>query len=45
MIADTIVIYLDENRTELRSREGSDIRALINPGKQKREKKSANDGN
>jgi lipopolysaccharide export system protein LptA len=39
MVAHTIIIYLDENRSELRSGDGTVIKAIINPGKQKREKR------
>ncbi len=38
MMAHTIIIYLDENRSELRSGDGAVIRAQINPTKPKREK-------
>lgn len=38
VVADTIIIYLDENRTELLGGEEAGIRATINPGKQKKEK-------
>jgi lipopolysaccharide transport protein LptA len=39
MMADTIIIYLDENRSELLSGDGTVIKAVINPAKQKRDKK------
>lgn len=38
MVAHTIIIYLDENRSELKSGDGTVIKAIIKPGKQKREK-------
>lgn len=38
VVADTIIIYLDENRTELLGNDEAGIKATINPGKQKREK-------
>jgi lipopolysaccharide export system protein LptA len=38
VVADTIVIYLDENRTELLGGDESGIKATINPGKQKKER-------
>ena len=38
VVADTIVIYLDENRTELLGGDEAGIKATINPAKQKREK-------
>jgi lipopolysaccharide export system protein LptA len=36
-IAHTIVVYLDENRSELKGNEGEDISVLINPGKHKKD--------
>ena len=40
LVADTIIIYLDENRSELLGGKGEDkaIKAIINPEKQKKEK-------
>jgi lipopolysaccharide export system protein LptA len=38
MMAHTVIIYLDENRSELRGGDGSVIKAVINPGKQKRDR-------
>jgi len=41
LVAHTIIVYLDENRAELRSNDGKDgdeIRMRINPGKQKKDK-------
>lgn len=38
VVADTIIIYLDENRTELLGGDEAGIKATINPGKQKKEK-------
>ncbi len=38
VVADTIIIYLDENRTELVGGDESGIRATINPSKIKKEK-------
>ena len=38
VVADTIIIYLDENRTELIGGDESGIRATINPSKKKTEK-------
>ncbi len=37
LVAHTIIIYLDENRAELRGN-GDEIRMRINPGKQKKDK-------
>ncbi len=47
MIADTIVVYLDENRVDVRSRDGKDngIRLEINPDKPKKEKLTRKRGN
>jgi lipopolysaccharide export system protein LptA len=38
MMAHTVIIYLDENRSELRGGDGAVIKAVINPGKQKRDR-------
>jgi lipopolysaccharide export system protein LptA len=41
LMAHTIIVYLDENRVELHSKDGKDddgIRMRINPGKQKKDK-------
>ncbi|MGB9616017.1 MAG: hypothetical protein ACPL7J_01730, partial [Desulfomonilaceae bacterium] len=38
VVADTIIIYLDENRTELLGGDEAGIRATINPSKMKKEK-------
>jgi len=38
VVADTIIIYLDENRTELVGGDEAGIRATINPSKMKKEK-------
>ncbi len=38
VVADTIIIYLDENRTELVGGEEAGVRATINPSKTKKEK-------
>lgn len=35
-IAHTIIVYLDENRSELLGKEGGEISVLINPGKHKK---------
>jgi len=40
MVAHTIIIYLDENRSELRGGDDTTIKATINPSKQKRESNS-----
>jgi lipopolysaccharide transport protein LptA len=47
MEAESIIIYLDENRAELAGKNGKEIRMLINPGKQRKEKErsSAAQGN
>jgi lipopolysaccharide export system protein LptA len=37
-IADTIIMYLDENRSEFRGGDASPIKFTINPGEQKKEK-------
>jgi hypothetical protein len=37
LVAQTIIVYLDENRAELRGN-GDEIRMRINPGKQKKDK-------
>lgn len=36
-VADTIIIYVDENRSELRGGNGNKIKFLINPGKKKKD--------
>jgi lipopolysaccharide export system protein LptA len=38
IIGDTIIIYVDENRSEIRSNGDANIKMLIHPGKKKEEK-------
>lgn len=38
LVAHTIVVYLDENRSELIGKDNDEIRVHINPGKQKKDK-------
>lgn len=42
-IADTIVVYLDENRSELQGKNGGEISVQINPGKHRKETGNARD--
>jgi lipopolysaccharide transport protein LptA len=44
MEAETIIIYLDENRAELAGKNGKEIRMQINPGKQRKEKEKPSPG-
>ena len=44
MEAESIIIYLDENRAELAGKNGKEIRMQINPAKQRKEKEKSSPG-